>query len=177
MQLVRADFRYFGLQSMIEGNIVNAQRDLFAKTLCQAYATVDQWADKTMADIRLLEDEVARRSHAAMERLRAKEAIPPVPEEGYHLKRGVLVVVPETAHSKSSCGGDGGAAAAAAAGGAGASASAGGAPAAVAATTAPAAAGGATSSISVAAHHDAVAAADAAAPTAAAPAAEPAPAL
>lgn len=58
-KVVRADFKYFGMQGTVEGKIRDAQRDLFQKTLCQAYATLDRWVEKTMADVRAMETEVS----------------------------------------------------------------------------------------------------------------------
>lgn len=57
-QLVRADFKYFGLQGKVEGSVLSSQRDLFAKTHAQAFTTQDEWIGLTMADVRKLEDEV-----------------------------------------------------------------------------------------------------------------------
>jgi hypothetical protein len=36
----------------VESKIRDAQRDLFCKTLCQAYATLDDWHTKTMEEVR-----------------------------------------------------------------------------------------------------------------------------
>lgn len=47
------------LQGTVEGKIRDAQRDLFQKTLCQAYATLDRWVEKSMADVRAMETEVS----------------------------------------------------------------------------------------------------------------------
>jgi len=38
----------------VESKIRDAQRDLFCKTLCQAYATLDDWHTKTMEEVRRL---------------------------------------------------------------------------------------------------------------------------
>lgn len=48
------------VQGTVEGKIRDAQRDLFQKTLCQAYATLDRWVEKSMADVRAMETEVSR---------------------------------------------------------------------------------------------------------------------
>lgn len=85
-KVVRADFKYFGLQGTVEGKIRDAQRDLFQKTLCQAYATLDRWVEKSMADVRAMETEVARKSEAVVLRLRAKGEAPPLANDGYWLK-------------------------------------------------------------------------------------------
>jgi hypothetical protein len=63
VQVVRANFKYFGMQTKVENIITNAQRDLFAKTLCVAFTSVDEWVDKSMADIRTLEAEVASKAN------------------------------------------------------------------------------------------------------------------
>lgn len=65
-KVVRADFKYFGMQGKIESTIINAQRDLFARTLAVAFCTLDDWNDKTMAEIRDMEREVARRAESRL---------------------------------------------------------------------------------------------------------------
>ena len=70
-KVVRADFKVFGLQGTGEGAILSQQRALFADTLCRAFVTVDEWVDKSLADIRAVEAEVARRSNAQLEKTRA----------------------------------------------------------------------------------------------------------
>jgi hypothetical protein len=83
-KVVRADFKYFGLQGTVEGKIRDSQRDLFNKTLCQAYATLDRWVDKSMADVRAMEGEVRRAAGAG------RAAVPRhtrLQEQGAHTQR------------------------------------------------------------------------------------------
>lgn len=65
-KLVRADFKYFGLQSTVEGTTLSSQRKLFAETHARAFVGQDEWIDITMADVRKLEEEVAAKSAASL---------------------------------------------------------------------------------------------------------------
>ena len=90
-KLVRCKFNYFPIQGTVESKIVDSQRSLFRETLCQTYCTIDQWVHKTMADIRVIEGEVAAKSEVVIERLRAKGEAPPVKGDGYYLTRAPAV--------------------------------------------------------------------------------------
>lgn len=56
-KLVTADFKYWGLQTKIEGTIESKNRLLFQTSLAQAFCLIDEWHGMTMADIRRLEDQ------------------------------------------------------------------------------------------------------------------------
>lgn len=85
-KVVRVSFAYWGLGS-IEGTIINAQRNIFGQTLSQSFATLDDWVEKSMTDIRAMEEEVARRSAKALEKMREKGEITELPDAGYQDKR------------------------------------------------------------------------------------------
>jgi hypothetical protein len=65
-KLCRAQFKYFGAQSKVEGTIVKSQRDLFARSLCSAFCMIDEWNGMTIEDIRRLEATYAAELNAAV---------------------------------------------------------------------------------------------------------------
>jgi hypothetical protein len=79
-KVVRADFRYFGLQSTVEHHILAQQRELFLKTHANAFCTIDEWHAMSFEDIRRYEESVAKSSSAALAGALAKAAdIPRAP--------------------------------------------------------------------------------------------------
>ena len=66
VQIVRADFRYFGLQSTIEHKIISSQRELFTDTLAKAFMLLDEWYGMTIEEIRRVEAEVAVSARAQL---------------------------------------------------------------------------------------------------------------
>jgi hypothetical protein len=65
-KVVRADFRYFGLQGTVEHHILAQQRELFLKTHANALCTIDEWHGMTFEDIRRYEESVAKSSSDAL---------------------------------------------------------------------------------------------------------------
>jgi hypothetical protein len=60
-KVVRANFKYFGLQTKMESLIEGFETTLFTSTLRQAFCLIDEWYGLTMVDIRKLEREAAER--------------------------------------------------------------------------------------------------------------------
>ena len=65
-KLVTADFKYWGLQTKVEGTIEGKNRLLFQSSLAQAFCLIDEWHGMTMADIRRLEDESKAELNSAL---------------------------------------------------------------------------------------------------------------
>lgn len=78
-KVIRADFKYFGMQSKIENTIINSQRDLFGRTLAAAFGTIDKWSDKSMDEIREMEREVARRAETKLKGTAGAAPLPALP--------------------------------------------------------------------------------------------------
>lgn len=55
-KLVTCEFRWFGLQTRVEGFIQKAERRLFTNFHRQVFCWIDRWHGLTMEDIRALED-------------------------------------------------------------------------------------------------------------------------
>lgn len=73
-KLVRAEFRYFGLQSAVEGLVLSSQRELFARTHARTVCSMDEWLPLSMADVRRLEAETAASAQAALDKVVAASA-------------------------------------------------------------------------------------------------------
>jgi Phosphatidylinositol transfer protein len=87
-KLVRADFKYFPLQSKVEGITISTQRELFTRTLNQVYVSIDEWCKLSMGDIRKLEGEAAAKSAALLQSAAASKKNDPITfDPEYHLKR------------------------------------------------------------------------------------------
>lgn len=76
-KVVRAEFRYFGMQSAIEGTIQRSQREMFLNGHRQLFAWMDEWIDLSVAQIREYERETVRLISAQMGT--AAEASSPAP--------------------------------------------------------------------------------------------------
>lgn len=74
-KVVRADCKIFGLQGTVENAILNQQRSLFNSTLAQCVGTLDEWVELSSADIRKMEEDVARRSNEKLQNT-VKNAVP-----------------------------------------------------------------------------------------------------
>lgn len=59
-KLCTVEFKWFGLQGKIEKFIQTSERRLFTKFHRQLFCWIDQWYGLTMADIRRIEDDVAK---------------------------------------------------------------------------------------------------------------------
>lgn len=65
-KLVRAQFKYFGAQTKVEGTIIKSQRELFARSLGSAFCMIDEWNGLSIADIRRLEADAAAELNASV---------------------------------------------------------------------------------------------------------------
>ena len=63
---MRADFKYFPLQSTVEHTVINSQRDLITKTLAKAFSMLDDWHAMTLPEIRAFEKEVSERARSQL---------------------------------------------------------------------------------------------------------------
>lgn len=73
-KLVRADFKYFGLQGAVESIVLSSQRELFAASHARAVCSMDEWLPLSMADVRRLEEETAAKAAAALDKVVAASA-------------------------------------------------------------------------------------------------------
>lgn len=55
-KLVTCEFKWFGLQTRVEGFIQKAERRLFTNFHRQVFCWMDRWHGLTMEDIRAIED-------------------------------------------------------------------------------------------------------------------------
>ena len=77
-KVVRAHCTVFGLSGTVESAILGQQRSLFAQTHCKAFVTIDEWFDKTIEDVRKIEDETAAKAKEIMgDNAKATLALPP----------------------------------------------------------------------------------------------------
>lgn len=81
-KVVKCEFKYFGLQNKVESLVVNAQRDIFARTLSSAFCNVDDWFEMTWPQIRALENEVAAKAAKSLKNAVQKTAAIPVAGAG-----------------------------------------------------------------------------------------------
>ncbi len=63
---VRIDTSLIGLGGTVQSAVLSSQRGLFARSLCQAAATLDKWHACTWEDIRALEARVAQASNSKL---------------------------------------------------------------------------------------------------------------
>ena len=59
-KLVKAEFKSFAMQSMIENLIMRTERKVFAVFHRKIYCSMDRWYGLTLSDIRKLEEETKR---------------------------------------------------------------------------------------------------------------------
>lgn len=81
-KVVRTSVHIFGLAGTVEGSIVGQQRGLFASSLCQAVATLDDWADITPEQLRAMEAETARISNEKLAKTVKSAAALPAAKKG-----------------------------------------------------------------------------------------------
>jgi hypothetical protein len=77
-KVVRANCAIFGLQTTVENAILSQQRNIFTQTLNKAFVTIDDWHHLTMADVRKLEDDVAKKANEQLKDTVSKAAATPV---------------------------------------------------------------------------------------------------
>lgn len=70
-KLVRAHFKWFGFQTLVEGIIQSQEKRIFRNFNRQVYCWMDKWLGLTIEDIRRIEDEAKEE----LEKLRASGAI------------------------------------------------------------------------------------------------------
>jgi hypothetical protein len=81
-KVVRANCSIFGLQGTVEGAILSQQRNIFTQTLNRAFVSIDDWHHLTMADVRKLEDDVAKKANEQLKDTVSKAAATPVAATG-----------------------------------------------------------------------------------------------
>ncbi|XP_003747306.1 phosphatidylinositol transfer protein alpha isoform [Galendromus occidentalis] len=59
-KLVRCEFKWFGLQTLVESNIQKTEKRIFHVFHRQLFCWIDRWHGMTMKDIRALEEKVAK---------------------------------------------------------------------------------------------------------------------